>query len=208
MINQGKVGAQNAQDGTTPDTRSGRTGELVTSDAHARYNEATSRGNVFTAQAKGVTVVAAMASPIAAGATTLLALYNPASSGKNLVIKKAGVATISGTPAGPFYIDALANTGIITQSSVAILCALIGGAAQSIAKAFSNVALTGSSIATTLRVLGGQAAIAAGAGNNSIDEEVAGAIIVAPGSAIALSAHGAGTSHVVSAYLTWEEVPV
>jgi len=63
-------------------------------------------------------------------------------------------------------------------------------------------------VAVMLRPLGGLAAVAAGAGVYSIDEDVGGLIVVPPGAALVVSAHAVGTTHVISGYMAWEEIAI
>lgn len=50
------------------------------------------------------------------------------------------------------------------------------------------------------------AAIAAGAGNYSVFDDVAGSFIVSPGCFFGLMATAVGTSHIVGSTLQWEEI--
>lgn len=74
-----------------------------------------------------------------------------------------------------------------------------------------SVVLTVSGGATTaltqLAVLGGPAAIAAGAGMYTVAEDIGGRIIVPSGCFLGLTAVGAGTTHIVQSTIVFEEIP-
>ena len=208
MNTEGQVGPQLLNDGASQNFRQGRTGEQIVSDGHSRYQEMTVRNNVYTANTKSSTVTATTdIAPLPANTgVPQLGIYNPVGSGKNLVILKAGVSTISGTPGGPFYFDVIPPNAGITASGTNAINNFTFQQTGSVAKVFAHTAITGSVAAITLRPLGGPAAVAAGAGNYQVDEEVAGAIIIPQGGFLGISAHAVGTSHVISAYITWEEI--
>jgi len=89
----GVVGPQVLSDGVESLERLGRTGEVVSSLLHGRYYETAKRGNLFivSTPAAGVTV------PIYTNAAQQFVIYNPLSSGVDLVIKRVWVGYVSGT---------------------------------------------------------------------------------------------------------------
>lgn len=210
---QGIVGPQHVSDGSPGDFRQGRDSELVTSDAHGRYYESTLRGgiwNLATAVA-GVTVAAANVFSAAAG-QPLVGIYNPVGSGKNCVVLRGRTHWLSGTPgvSGAVWGFVPANAGVTAQGGAG---AINGGTLQvggSIAKTFVNAALTGAPAGQLLRYLGGPfaGAIAATSVGMITDEETAGDIIVPPGAALGIFVGAAGTSPIVAASMSWEEVAV
>ena len=213
MLGESNVGPKASSDGTQIPLRGDKTGALVSTDAHARYQEAVLRGSVYTANAKSVTVtVTTDITPLPANTgRPQIGVYNPVGSGKNLVILRAGSATVSGTPGGPFYLDVIAATGTVitaTPSTGIPINNFTLQALGSVTKCYAATAVTGSAAGVMLRPLGGLAAIAAGAGNYHFVEEIAGEIIVPPGAFICISAHATGTSHVHSCFISWEEVAI
>lgn len=205
---EGQVGKRKVADGTENIIRTTQTAEIGVSDIHGRYQEACARDYLYTVNAKTITLAATHVAPLtAATGTPIVGLYNPTNSAKSLAILKIGISSISGTPGGPFYIDLIAaNAGITNFNATNPMSNSTAATAGSIAKNLTNTAITGGLVGITLRPLGGPAAIAAGAGMYNIDEEVAGAIIIKPGMAIAITCHAAGTTHIVSGYITYEEV--
>jgi hypothetical protein len=102
MLIQGQVGTAIGQDGTNNNLRQARTSELVVSQNHGRFYEATSRGNMFalTLSAATTGVSAGNLVGAAAAAATQFAVWNPVGSGVNLSILKTHIAIISGTIVG------------------------------------------------------------------------------------------------------------
>lgn len=210
----GLVGQASYQDGVTPfAARLGRQGELMGSDLHGRGYEQAFRGNVFVSDSDAVTLAAANTTKGALATVKLInGFFNPANSGKNAVILKASLATVSGTPAGPLFYNFLVDSTISSAATGTIRASLLGASYTSAMTAQTGVVLTNTAAATTalkqLAVLGGPAAIAAGAGNYSLVDDVGGSIIVPPGVIFGLTCVGAGTTHIVQTTLMWEEVPV
>src|SRR5689334_20707141 len=77
-----RVGPITAADGSITQNRSGKYGEQIVGQVRGKYFEATSRGNVYNAQ----TAATGVAPGTALGTTAAFCLYNPANSGKRLVV--------------------------------------------------------------------------------------------------------------------------
>jgi hypothetical protein len=185
------------------------TGAQRVTDAHGRYNEAVRVGNVYTLQTKSATVTATTdISPLpATTGRALIGIINSATSGWYASILKVGISTISGTPGGPFYFDVLpaAVTTLTPGTAATNNRTLVTSGSQMIGLSAAVPANT--LVGRMLRPIGGPAASAVGAGMYHVDEDVAGSIIVPPGGLLAVTAHAVGTTHIVSLYLTWEEIP-
>jgi hypothetical protein len=208
MLAEGKAGKKILNSGALVELRLGPTGALVQQDGHARYYETTRNGDCYTAIATAVTIAATHVSPATANTgTPIIGLFNPANSGKNLSLIALDLQTISGTPGGPFYWNVIpAPCGITAAGTAGLNSASF--AAGGVAKVFGNAATTGSLAGTVFRVLGGPAAIAAGAGIYSVEDEVAGSIIIPPGAFAGVYAKAVGTTHIVDASIVWEEVTI
>jgi hypothetical protein len=216
MFAQLQVGQQNAGKGSNPVMRGGVQGDLIVSELHGRYAEATVNGNVFhaTNTGAGVTLAAAnaigAAVPAAGAAQPILGLINPSNSGVYLVINRAKVLTVSGTPGGGFiygFLNTQAGqyTGVVTNKGVQGSTLQTGGKAIVV----PNLALAGTTnLVSELRQIGGPAAVAAGAGVYTVEEETAGDIMIPPGAILGIFAQAAGTTHIVKASLTWEELTI
>jgi hypothetical protein len=208
---QGQVGpsALWASDGTNIATRQGKQGETVVNEMMPVSYEAAYRGLIYHAFINGVTLASTHASPIAAGTgTPIIGIYNPAGSGKNLVFMKTVMTTTSGTPGGPLLWNVIPNPQNITITPTAPISNLSFANTGSVAKLFNNAAITGSTAGVAYRVVGGPAAVAAGAGLYTFMDEHKGEFMLAPGGMLALAATAAGTSHIMSAFIQWMEMPV
>jgi hypothetical protein len=205
-----RVGLITSADGAINPPRADRSGAGVTTNAHGRYQEAVLRGNVYTVSLIHNTVATTNNSPATAAGNPLVGAYNPVGSGKNLVILRAVVANESGTPAAqPLFVwNVIPNAGI-TAAGTAPVNNLTFTNTGSVAKAFSNSATTGSPAGTVLRAIGGATAVLITSGMLTLVEETAGEIIVQPGQFVGIYVgNGAGTTWIVSAAMSWEEVSI
>lgn len=213
MIVQGEVGPASSSStaaGVNINLRQGQLGEVVVQQLHGRMYETTYRGNMYCAYINALTIASTHVSPLAAGTgTPIIGLHNPMGSGVNLVIQRTAYNTTSGTPGGPLLYNLIVNPQNITAASAGLY---FNGATlqQSGARArlFNNTATTGSTAGTALRVMGGTTTTAVTVGNYLIIDNVEGAIIVPPGLMLGLAATAAGTSHVIGAFMEWEEIPI
>lgn len=186
---------------------------------------------VFSLDSGSVTLAAANATKAAMGTAKLInGFYNPSNSGKNAVVIRAIISTVSGTPAGPFFynylsigtsstVGAVSSVVITNSASGSIGSNLLlnnpGAPTSSLMVPEVNVTLTATGAITTnlnqLSVIGGPAAIASGAGDYHVEDnpELAysreSLIIVPPGTVFGIMGTGAGTSHVVQSTIWWTE---
>lgn len=205
---QGQVGKTSNADSSSPNMRQGRTGEVVTADAHAKYAETIVRGDAYQ-----VSLAAGAATAFTGGAagTPLLSVYNPTGSGKNLVILMIGVAPrVAASAAGSVGFSlwggvSAANTGALTTPRNMLSLAQSG----SVAQASSNAATTSTTaVNLLLPVVQYYWATAAGAILNPGIFDIGGAIVCAPGNLVALGASAALTSATYDVSMIWEEVNV
>lgn len=212
MLIQGQVGAPQAQSipaGTTPPVRQGQLGDVIVSELHGRYYETNYRGALFSTFINALTLASTHATPIAAGTgTPIIGIFNPAGSGKNLSLVRVQQATTSGTPGGPLLWNTIPNPQNISATFTAPFSNFNLAQQGSVARIFNNTALTGSTAGVAFRTAGGMAAVAATGAILTYSEEYAGDILVVPGTMIALATTAAGTSHVISVFAEWEEIPI
>lgn len=214
MIIQGQVGAPSNQasqaPGTNPTIRLGQLSDIIVSELHGRYYETTYRQSMFSTFVNAVTLAATHATPLTAGTgTPIIGIFNPIGSGKNISIVRVQQATTSGTPGGPLVWNIVPNAQNITAATNAIpynMATLQQTGA--VARLWNNTAVTGSTAGVAFRNAGGATAVAATGAVMTYVEEYAGSFIVPPGSMIALTATAAGTSHIVNAWVEWEEIPI
>lgn len=195
-------------------------GGLRTSAVHGQYFDAAVNGRLYHSYVQAVTVAATHNSPIAANtATPVLGLGNPVASGKAIVLKRVAVGTTSGTPAGGQCVINTQANAMLTNTAAAtgnIFSSIVRADASpqgSAMRPLNNVALggwlaTNGTLCAHTLVGGATAAAAAGNGGiNTTGEDLGGSIVVPPGGLVALMCGtGAGTSWIVNAAWSWEEI--
>jgi hypothetical protein len=211
MLIQGQVGVQALTNGAQSNMTLGRAGEQLVSEWNGRYYSLNKQGVLFSFSSAAITVAATHNSPLSANTgTPVIALWNPVNSGKDIVVLKSGVCTVSGQPGGPF----VWNYGTVTTTAAALSTAVSGRFGQSpagsIAQIYSNVVTT-SSLAGTLACHAAAITNITGAGNNgpsAFYEDRGGDIIIPPGAWGAIASTVTGTSHVIQASVIWAELTV
>ena len=192
-----------------------REGNAKASLAHGEYTESARRGRIFTTQTAAHTVVINETTGANIGsARPIVGFYNPTGSGVNAILLNEEEWHTSGTPAGPLMLNFFCGQNWTSVSSGTIFNNLLSNnnpnGSQMIPQNIQNLATT-PAITTAMNVLqtaGGPpaVAIATAVGVSGHSKDFKGAIAVPPGCAIGLFATGIGTSDVVSASLSWEEV--
>lgn len=212
-----RVGPQILADGDLTQERGTKDGSLAGVNAHGYYQEPTYRGNVFTMVLTATTTGIAAGNIVAAAASAVVqfALFNPASSGKLLVLLRFRLGIISGTPAaGPvFHGFYTANTSV--AGTATILSNQVGGGVASVAKGFSTAASTGTATtgagAVNTHMLANFSTTATAQASPylvSTEDLLDGSLIIPQNAGWAPLWAGAGTSLLSGYSLTWEEIPV
>lgn len=188
--------------------RNARTGELVVSDAHGRFYEAISRGTAFylSAAAAGPTAY------VGAGAgTPLLAVHNPAGSGKNLALLGValGLRAIA-TAAGQTALAVWAGVSVLPTGTVTVPRSALSHLQQGSAGiGFVNTALTGSTALNLVLPLATHYwATAASAFFAPAFFDIAGGVVAIPGNQIAVGVTVVPTTLTVDIGMFWEEIPI
>lgn len=210
-LNQLQVGIQQLADGANPVARGLKTGETGVSEIQARYYENAYRGNTFVAAQTAVTAAIAAA---AGGAT--FQLFNPSTSQKNLVLLDIVVtlgAMTAQTAEVAFQLAGAATGATQTLTTpLTTYSSIVGGSNKSTGIAL--VSSTFSATAVPLRYLGAfaQAATATPgvATVVSFKDEIAGAIIIPPGSYVGVYGLTGGTigDASIACSATWAEVAI
>jgi hypothetical protein len=224
MLIQGLVGAPAAATaGTTPTVRVGQLGDMIISELHGRFYEQTYRGNVY--QTGHIAPIALSANTITTSATTtpIIGVWNPLSSGVNLVILQASLQNIINTvttPVGPgAFVWAISNGNTAISTGLLPINTRTLQPTGSQAKAFAGAtALTGLTnvltivAAATIPTLGNitYGTIAATATSPSVGgvQNFDGSLIIPPGSVLSLLNTTSTTTVSVFGSLLWEEVAV
>jgi len=239
MILQGQVGAPQASitTGTNPPVRQGQLGDVIVSELHGRFYEQAYRGSLY--KTGTTTIVAVSATQLsstgfsgtlatAATGTPMLGIWNPLSSGVNVVMLQAAlqqyIATYAATtPFGAFIWGMSVGNAAISTGLIPI-SAKTGVAAGSQSKVFLGAtALTGltnvflpiepADFAVTISpVQAAYGTLAAGTvaipGNPAQVQNFDGQLIVPPGGVLALYSTATGVNVSFTGRLLWEEVAV
>lgn len=184
----------------------GQYGEVLVSELNARYTNLVLAGQVF-----GITYASGTVAAPSATSTGPFALFNPAGSGKNLVLLETTIPVTTftaGTTGAGFGFQFVANQtpSAITAGNTQ-LNALIGSSNASVAKTYTAGTLVGAP--TTIGYLVSGAYLDLAAGNNQIAQssDIGGAIVIAPNSGICIVMTGTLVCTLVPSVL-WAEVPV
>ena len=231
MLSEGKVGQRFLADGAQAESRLDRTGALVVTEGHARFQEAVYRGNVYSiATGQGTStitnaLVALNANTIglAATAVPIVGLWNPLTSTVNIVIMRCVLTACANTVTTPVPPGAFVWAGITGQSAISTgnipMNRKTLQQAGSQCKGFNlSPALTG--LVGTMGILDTADFTNAGpvtygtVANTSIIPSIGGAqdfegsLIIPPGGVLALLNTISTTTFSASARLMWEEVPL
>lgn len=205
---QGKVGTGYATDGSLADPRMTNDLALVTQELHGHFYETTYRGNTYEA----VTATTGVAPGTAIGTTAAFSLYNPAGSGKNLVILDWSMGYVSGTiGGGTIYVCVNSNTvaAATTGTAITVESLLVGSPNNTVAKAFTTATLPVAPIVLRpVWILAAQAAATTDL-PGSLREIIDGKLIITPGCTVSFEAVAtAGTTPLVTFSMSWEEVNI
>lgn len=183
--------------------RAGKTGELITAEAHARYYEAVSRGSVFCACNQAEIT---FGTGLTATAVTFT-LYNPLGSPVNLVLLSCGITVRTATTAGHIVYAANVNPAAAipaTNTELVVRNAKLNGSAG-YAKVYSVTTLPAAPVA--VRVAGAAGVISATAGAaHLIRDYVEGSIILTPNTAVTVQGITIAGTGIID--MCWEEVPI
>jgi hypothetical protein len=209
----GIVGPSAAADGIESPLRLTRDRAQVVGDAHARFYEAVSRGNVYTLSLAATTSTIAAGNIVgaAAAASTQFALWNPQNSGKNLSLWRFAMSPISGTPTTGVIQHGLIITTAPTIATSGTIFNNLAGAASGVAKGVASAAgtaLTGGSAPQSGMIadFGGFASAYASTTYIKTVEWLDGSIVLPPNTGWVPLHPGAGTTMLHGYSITWEEV--
>lgn len=223
---RGKVGPDVLADGAEAKARQGRQAELVVTELHGRFYEQNFRSLVFSDGMASTSISNATftTATVGATATPIAGVWNPTTSGVNLVILQATLSVsqtaLQATGPGAFaWMTSIGNAALSLGTNPLNRKTLVQ--AGSSAKGLAGIALTGltTNLATRFASsLGGGSAIgvaflATQAGAQTVQapgnvENFDGGLIVPPGGVLALMASITPVGHSAASGLLWEEVPV
>lgn len=204
---QVQVGRQTAGDGTKPTARGARDASLVVMQAGSKYYQLVKDGLVYVAQ----TAVTGVAPGTAIGTTAAAALYNPAGSGKDVVILSASLGYVSGT-LGAGVVSWCLNTNLaaaaVTGTAMLTRNALAGAGDASVASPFTTATLPAAPTPVRNFCSLGASLASTAVQPWQIVDDVDGAIILKPGATASIQETGAaGSTPLVVVSLVWAELP-
>jgi len=212
MIIQNQVGSLPSarQTAGTPNNPGGTFGEAFVSELAPNYYSLIKAGKVFSV---GFTAATPAAFTGAAAGSPAIGIYNPATSGVDIVIlfAKLGIRT-TGTAAvatdwGFWQVNqgGVAVTGTQTQARNMYSQASTGSAAYAMVNTANTAALASTFVAPSVSI--GLTAATAVTNVQALSEELKGAIIVAPGTYLAWGNTVATTAGSFDGSLIWAEIP-
>lgn len=225
MLSELRTGLIASSDAAVNPARADKTGALVIQDAHGRFTEAALRGTLFSA---GMTITSISNATFSTGTlgatcTPIIGVWNPLTSGKNLLILQAKLQIINTalqvTGAGGLVWavstgQSAISTGIIPLNRLSL------AASGSVAKGFAGTALTGLSgslVVYEAAGLGGllsnlstlQTAAGLMPQAPTFVDNIDGSIVVPPGGVLALlCTTNPPVAISAASALLWEEIPV
>lgn len=201
----GQIGPSAAwgSDGSNIELRQGRTGDLIATELQGRYFENCYRNQMFAAMNTAAQAISLTGTTTYTG----LAVYNPAGSNKNLALLEAifcPTIVATGVYAMMLFSQPIA-TGIPAGATVLPISTNLNAGSSSVARVMTSGTLAANPV--ILRPLYGFGWITAVAQNAlGLKDELAGGIIVPPGSAVGFVA--LTTAITGLAYLSWAELPL
>ena len=213
MLFQSQAGGlpSSRQTAGTPNNPGGTFGEALFSELNPVYYSLLKAGKVFSLSSLGTATLTAFTG--GAAGTPLFGLYNPATSGVDLVLLQAryGVRT-TGTTAGTVDFSffaanqgGVAVTGTQTQARNMYSQAATGSAGYGMVNVPNTAAIASTLIAPSLSL--GNVTTTAGLNAAVTVDDIKGAIVVAPGCYLALGASAALAVASIDATLIWAEIP-
>lgn len=212
-----RIGPQQLSDGIGQAfCRGTKEAAAVGANLSGLYEEANIRGQIFTLvqPLTGTGIAAGHIVGAAAAAATQFAIFNPATSTKNLVLLEFALAVVSGTfPAGPCVHGYIPNVPTLAASGTPISNIMGGAAAASVAKCYvssAGAALTGglAPVGHKLSNFGSTNTAQASPYLVNTIEYLDGKLIVPPGVGWLPMFSAAGTSCLLGWSVTWREVPI
>ena len=205
MLAEGRTGPVVTQDGGVNPLRIDKTGALVVTGGHPQYGEAVLRGGVMVVS----TAVAGVAPGTAFSTTPPMSIWNPPSSGKNLIILKTTLAYVSGTLGAGFLaygqIDSQVTVPTGGTELVPNNCLL--GSPRGVGRAFQGSTWVAAPTILKAPYSMGPALATTAVFPFLVADLLDGELVVSPGTGFAMQmTGGAGTSPLLVFSVVWEEV--
>lgn len=198
----GTVGpSTSVADGSPANQRMGRDRTQIVQDGHARYQEAVYRGNVFFAATQ-----AAITFSTSLTTTTVVGfvLSNPPNSGHSLSIIQCEVVPSGTTQVVGLYaisVQPFSSTAVAHTTALTVNPAYVGSTATAVGKADSGATLA--TAPAVYKILASTTTTNPSQIITPLTTDIAGLIVLQPGTAAAVMANAAVTAFVSMA---WEEI--
>ena len=207
MLVEGQVGPQTLAPGARSLFRQGPSGEMNVGDAHARYQEAVYRGNVYSvADQTGVALAAGLST-----APVNVCLFNPKGNNKLAVIWWAGIVSAV-APAAIVAVWIGVNTNIaaaaVTGTAATPQNSMVGNANRASILAFTTATLPAAPVASHVLGVIFTGAITTIPQQQSLGRWFDGSLIVAPGGAVSFQGSAASGAAACFGDWVWEEIPI
>ena len=220
-----QVGEQTLSNGATPeDLRIDKQNSLVVTDSHGRFTEAALSGNLYSGGMTTTSIanVTFTTATLGATCTPIIGLWNPPTSGYNLVVLQAKLQCVitaaTATGGGAFVWAYSAGNNVISTGITPYnrkTMATTGG----VGKVFANTALTGLTANLTVleasalqggtngnySMVGTAVGFAPSGGSATVDN-IDGSIIVPPGGVLALLCTTTPVAISAASSILWEEI--
>ncbi len=205
MLIEGKVGEQiQLASGVSQPVRLDNSSALVVTDAHAKYQEAARRGNIFYGAIAGQTTTVGTNTTY-----TGLVLSNPVGSPVDLVLLKVGVSFIVAFAAGShigLMTGYAAATDVTHTAAVTPRSQFINGSGGCNGKLDSSATLSATPVLNTLLGSGLTGAITTVPQITPGLFDLDGSIVLPPGGFVAIYTSTASGSNSGGLSMSWEEV--
>jgi hypothetical protein len=202
---QGVVLSTSQKAGAPAAVSTGWHNELVKSDLLPRFAYLGLNGLIF-----GATFASAATAAASATATGAFALFNPSNSGKNLVLLDALASlttVVAATTVLQIGYQPIPNQTPTAQTATTVISNLLVGSGNlSVAKALTAGTVVGAPTATVRSFASFYMDLAAGDQVTSVRDQLDGALIIAPGSTVAIVS--VANTPTINLSLTWAELPI
>lgn len=206
MIGELVVGNQNVADGSTIDARAGKNGQQISDQAHGRYREAVSRGNVYV----GMNQTGCVWTVGLATTYTGMCVSNPLGSLKSLSLLAAGFQEVV-APAG---IQAVwlaggkhGSTNVVAGVAGTPLNMLVGSGNTPVGKCWTGATLpVAPDILLPLQT--GKTSAALSTASTTAWSDLNGLIEVLPGAFVIIACFTVGAAVGQYGCIVWEEIAI
>jgi hypothetical protein len=187
-------------------------GAMLVSELNARYANLATAGLVFSAATTTGVALAALGTN-----SPIFTLWNPANSGKNLVLidVQIGLTNVAFATTGvtaTLGVGANVTAAPATTTAIVGVNNYVGNGNKPNAFTYSQATLAAAPTASRHIATAANSVLTTSGGSvmcpATLKDEIAGALIIAPGSLVAIGGEGTVADWTIIAGMTWAEIPV